>query len=155
MVVHHGGAGTTATGLMLGRPTVIVPFFGDQPFWGSIVSRAGAGPPAVPYKELTVEKLVEAIQFALKPETREKAEKIGGDMRKEDGVKDAVASFHSHLDVESLRCSICPDRPAVWFVRDSEIKLSPFAAAVLVETGLVKTEDVFLYVLLFILLYSC
>jgi UDP:flavonoid glycosyltransferase YjiC (YdhE family) len=31
-VVHHGGAGTTAAGLALGRPTVIVPFFGDQPF---------------------------------------------------------------------------------------------------------------------------
>ena len=34
-VVHHGGAGTTAAGIATGRPTVIVPFFGDQPFWGS------------------------------------------------------------------------------------------------------------------------
>lgn len=32
-VVHHGGAGTTAIGLKLGKPTLIVPFFGDQPFW--------------------------------------------------------------------------------------------------------------------------
>ncbi|EGO21898.1 hypothetical protein SERLADRAFT_397454 [Serpula lacrymans var. lacrymans S7.9] len=32
-VVHHGGAGTTAVGLRMGRPTVVVPFFGDQPFW--------------------------------------------------------------------------------------------------------------------------
>jgi UDP:flavonoid glycosyltransferase YjiC (YdhE family) len=31
-VVHHGGAGTTAAGIACGRPTVIVPFFGDQPF---------------------------------------------------------------------------------------------------------------------------
>lgn len=30
-VVHHGGAGTTAAGITAGRPTVIVPFFGDQP----------------------------------------------------------------------------------------------------------------------------
>ena len=28
-VVHHGGAGTTAAGLYAGKPTVIVPFFGD------------------------------------------------------------------------------------------------------------------------------
>jgi len=28
-VVHHGGAGTTACGLQNGRPTVIVPFFGE------------------------------------------------------------------------------------------------------------------------------
>lgn len=32
-VVHHGGAGTCAAGLINGRPTAIVPFFGDQPFW--------------------------------------------------------------------------------------------------------------------------
>jgi UDP:flavonoid glycosyltransferase YjiC (YdhE family) len=31
-VVHHGGAGTTAAGLRAGKPTVIVPFFGDQSF---------------------------------------------------------------------------------------------------------------------------
>lgn len=34
-VVHHGGAGTTAIGLRCGKSTMIVPFFGDQPFWGS------------------------------------------------------------------------------------------------------------------------
>jgi UDP:flavonoid glycosyltransferase YjiC (YdhE family) len=28
-VVHHGGAGTTACGLRYGRPTAIVPFFGE------------------------------------------------------------------------------------------------------------------------------
>lgn len=28
-VVHHGGAGTTACGLKFGRPTAIVPFFGE------------------------------------------------------------------------------------------------------------------------------
>ena len=35
--VHHGGAGTTAIGLAKGRPTVVVPFFGDQAFWGTRV----------------------------------------------------------------------------------------------------------------------
>jgi sterol 3beta-glucosyltransferase len=29
-VCHHGGAGTTSCGLRHGRPTIIVPFFGDQ-----------------------------------------------------------------------------------------------------------------------------
>ena len=36
-VVHHGGAGTMAIGLAKGRPTVVVPFFGDQGFWGGSV----------------------------------------------------------------------------------------------------------------------
>jgi sterol 3beta-glucosyltransferase len=31
-VVHHRGAGTTATGLRAGIPNVVIPFFGDQPF---------------------------------------------------------------------------------------------------------------------------
>ncbi|KAE8155240.1 hypothetical protein BDV25DRAFT_134987 [Aspergillus avenaceus] len=144
-VVHHGGAGTTAAGLVLGRPTVIVPFFGDQPFWGSIVARAGAGPQPVPYKQLTVEKLAEAINKALEPATREKAEEIGKGMRTEKGVQNAVCSFHQHMDLNSLRCDICPTRPAVWWHIHSQAKLSPFAAAVLVETGLVDPHHLELY----------
>jgi sterol 3beta-glucosyltransferase len=37
MVCHHGGAGTTSTALRYGRPNIIIPFFGDQPFWGQTV----------------------------------------------------------------------------------------------------------------------
>lgn len=43
-VVHHGGSGTTAAGLRAGRPTLICPFLGDQPFWGARVQELGAGP---------------------------------------------------------------------------------------------------------------
>lgn len=32
-VIHHGGAGTTAAGLIAACPTTVVPFFGDQSFW--------------------------------------------------------------------------------------------------------------------------
>ncbi|KAL2814363.1 hypothetical protein BDW59DRAFT_177966 [Aspergillus cavernicola] len=144
-VVHHGGAGTTAAGLALSRPTVIVPFFGDQTFWGSIVARAGAGPEPIPYKVLTTEKLATAIYKALQNDTLKKASEIGEDMRAEEGVQNAVCSFYRHLKVESLRCSICPNRPAVWWVKRLHIKLSAFAAAVLVETGLVKPHDLVLY----------
>jgi UDP:flavonoid glycosyltransferase YjiC (YdhE family) len=31
--VHHGGAGTTAASLRAGIPSIVCPFFGDQPFW--------------------------------------------------------------------------------------------------------------------------
>lgn len=145
-VIHHGGAGTTAAGLVLGRPTIIIPFFGDQPFWGSIVARAGAGPLPIPHKQLTVEKLTDAIKTALEPSTLEKAKEIGKQMRTEQGVRNAAASFYQHLDLESMRCSICPHLPAVWWVRHSHIKLSTFAAAVLVETGLINPRNVVLYV---------
>jgi UDP:flavonoid glycosyltransferase YjiC (YdhE family) len=63
-VVYHGGAGTMAAGIAAGKPTVIVPFFGDQPFWGDMIARAGAGPAPTPYKKLTVDGLAAAIQEA-------------------------------------------------------------------------------------------
>lgn len=34
--VHHGGAGTTAASTAAGLPTAVVPFFGDQSFWGAM-----------------------------------------------------------------------------------------------------------------------
>lgn len=134
-VIHHGGAGTTAAGVLAGCPTVIVPFFGDQPFWGSIVARAGAGPQPVPYKQLTTAKLASAIKTALKASTKRNVEDIGKKMRMETGVQNAVMSFHHHLDIEKLQCSICPHKPAVWWLRHSHIKLSAFAMSVLVQTG--------------------
>ncbi|KAL5336878.1 hypothetical protein BJX70DRAFT_262072 [Aspergillus crustosus] len=144
-VVHHGGAGTTAAGLALGRPTVIVPFFGDQTFWGSIVARAGAGPEPIPYKRLTVEKLASGIKKALEEDTLNRAGEIGQKMRSEEGVANAVCSFYHHIEVENLRCDLCPHRPAVWWVKRVHLKLSAFAATVLVETGLLKPGDLALY----------
>ena len=42
-VIHHGGASTTAAGLRAGVPSVTVPFFGDQPFWGQRMAELGVG----------------------------------------------------------------------------------------------------------------
>lgn len=144
-VIHHGGAGTTAAGLALGRPTVVIPFFGDQQFWGSIIARAGAGPEPVPWKELTTDKLKHAINKALESSTLERADEIGKNMKSEDGVAGAVHRFYRHLDLDNLRCSICPNRPAAWKIRHSDIRLSVFAATVLVEAGLLKPFNVELY----------
>ena len=143
-VIHHGGAGTTAAGLSLGRPTIIVPFFGDQQFWGGIVAAAGAGPGPIPHKQLTVKKLSSAIAMALESSTKEKAQAIAEKMQKESGVRDGVRSFHRHLDLRSIRCAICPARPAVWHVKHTEIGLSAFAATVLVEMERLKPRDLVL-----------
>ncbi len=91
-VVHHGGAGTTAAGLRAGRPTIIVPFFGDQPFWGRQVHRLGAGTKPIVQNKLTPEKLAAAIGAAVaSPGIRRKAEVIGERIRREDGVAHAVS----------------------------------------------------------------
>ncbi|KAJ5157729.1 uncharacterized protein N7482_008829 [Penicillium canariense] len=144
-VTHHGGAGTTAAGLALGRPTIVIPFFGDQQFWGDIVARAGAGPSPIPHKQLTVEKLSNAIEFCLKESTLEKAQTIAKKMENESGVRDGVRSFHRQLDLRALRCAICPSRPAVWHLKHTNLGFSAFAASVLVEMGRLKPEELVLH----------
>eukprot|EP00026_Physarum_polycephalum_P004447 Phypoly_transcript_04466.p1 GENE.Phypoly_transcript_04466~~Phypoly_transcript_04466.p1 ORF type:complete len:692 (+),score=114.89 Phypoly_transcript_04466:68-2143(+) len=96
-VCHHGGAGTTAAGLKAGCPTIIVPFFGDQPFWGNCVAQRGVGPTPIPNKQLTAEKLRDAILFCVQPEVQLRAKEFGEKLRNEDGVKTAVDAFHSKL----------------------------------------------------------
>ncbi|CAG8958393.1 hypothetical protein HYFRA_00011070 [Hymenoscyphus fraxineus] len=144
-VVHHGGAGTTAAGIATGKPTVVVPFFGDQPFWGAMVARAGAGPPPIPYKQLTADKLSAALLEALKPETSAKAKELGARIKEEKGTEVGAKSFHDLLDVDSLRCSVAPDRVAVWRLKKTKTRLSALAANVLAAEGLLDFGDLKLY----------
>ena len=91
-VVHHGGAGTTSAGLRAGVPSVVVPFFGDQPFWGQRVADLGVGPVLIPRKKLTADRLVQAIQVAVTdPAMLQRAADLGAKIRAEDGVARAVA----------------------------------------------------------------
>jgi hypothetical protein len=50
-----------------GKPTFIVPFFGDQPFWGAACEHAGVGPPPVPIDQLTTERVVDALKELILP----------------------------------------------------------------------------------------
>jgi UDP:flavonoid glycosyltransferase YjiC (YdhE family) len=145
-VVHHGGAGTTAAGIAHGRPTVVVPFFGDQTFWGSMVARAGAGPEPIPYKDLDADKLAEGISKALQPTTLEKAHQLGEKIRHERGVETGVESIYKHLDMETLRCQLVPHHVAVFRVKRTQIRLSALAVAVLDAEGLLGLDDVKLWV---------
>jgi UDP:flavonoid glycosyltransferase YjiC (YdhE family) len=91
-VVHHGGAGTTAAGLRAGGPSIVIPFFGDQPFWGQRVAQLGVGPRPIPRKKLTAERLTQAIHQAVSDqEMRQRAAVLGQRIREEDGIARAVA----------------------------------------------------------------
>ena len=90
-VIHHGGAGTTAAGLRAGVPSIITPFFGDQSFWGQRVAALGVGPQAIPRKQLSAERLAQAIQTAVTdPAMRQRAADLGATIRAEDGIARAV-----------------------------------------------------------------
>ncbi|KAL8029232.1 hypothetical protein ABFX02_14G213800 [Erythranthe guttata] len=101
-VVHHGGAGTTAAGLKAACPTTIIPFFGDQPFWGERVHARGVGPPPIPVDEFSLQKLVDAINFMLDPTVKERAVELAKAMEDEDGVTGAVKAFLKHLPRKKL-----------------------------------------------------
>lgn len=126
-----------------------MPFFGDQPFWGAMVERAGAGPAPIPYKTLTAQGLADAILFALKAETLERAKELGQRIREEKGCEAGAASFHAQMDVASLRCMMAPQRVAVWRVKTKgnaeDIRLSAFAATVLGNEGILDINQLKLY----------
>lgn len=90
VAVHHGGAGTTAAAVRAGIPSVVVPFFGDQPFWAQRLHGLGVAPPALDRKTLTAADLADAIAFSLRPQTVRTAAELGERMRAEDGGRAAV-----------------------------------------------------------------
>lgn len=102
--VHHGGAGTTAASLLAGKPTVICPFFGDQPFWGRRVSELEAGPPPIDKKKLSVETLTEAISRATGDGAmRQRAMALGAKIDAEHGVDRAIGFLEDRHLLDSAR----------------------------------------------------
>ncbi|KAG5462278.1 MAG: hypothetical protein BJ554DRAFT_5419 [Olpidium bornovanus] len=174
-VCHHGGAGTTAAGLRLGRPTIVVPFFGcvqisisgyraaclriqrkltnqktfrasDQPFWGSMIAGAGAGPEPIPHKKLSVENLCEALLFATSEQAIVAAGRLGEKMREENGAFAAARSFHRHLPTYHMRCDVDPTRLAAFYNPQSDMKLSSVAAQVLISEGRIRRSRLYRYI---------
>ncbi|OIT27113.1 PREDICTED: sterol 3-beta-glucosyltransferase UGT80A2-like [Nicotiana attenuata] len=115
-VVHHGGAGTTAAGLKAACPTTVVPFFGDQPFWGERVHARGVGPPPIPIDEFSLPKLVDAINFMLDPKVKERAVELAKAMENEDGVTGAVKAFFKHLPRKKSEPDQIPAAPSLFSI---------------------------------------
>ena len=98
-VVHHGGAGTLAAGLLAGRPSVVCPFFFDQPFWGNVVHRLGYSAKPIPLRTLTADNLANAISSVVgNTEMQDRVGQIGEALRAEDGVGCAVEFINAWLE---------------------------------------------------------
>ena len=90
-VIHHGGAGTTATGLRFGIPTLVIPFAGDQTFWGNLVHVSGCGPKPIPRESLTVRRMTCALlDLVSRPDYAEHAGAIAERLAREHGVRNAA-----------------------------------------------------------------
>ena len=143
LILHAGGAGVTALVLRNGIPSALMPFRGDQYLWSKAIETLGAAPPAVYMRDMTEAKLTTLLKEALDEKYRIAAGKVGEALRSEpDGAIKAVQMFHEHLSATSAlspRCSLLPERRAVWKVRArSGVHLSTLAAHVLDEEKLCR-----------------
>ena len=99
MVIHHGGSGTTAFGLRSGIPSCVVSFVFDQQYWGERIAELGAGPKPIPFKDLTVNRLVEVIHVGISDsQVRQKAAKLSEKIKVENGIQNALSIFEKLLD---------------------------------------------------------
>jgi sterol 3beta-glucosyltransferase len=124
-VCHHGGAGTTAAGLRAGLPTVVVPFFGDQFFWGRVIADAGAGPEPIPIARLDSDALAAAFETCRRASVRERAAALGTAVRETDGVELAVRSVYRHLPARAMCCANDPDHLATVYCGTCGQRLCP------------------------------
>ncbi len=98
-VVHHGGAGTTAAGLKAGKPTLICPFFGDQPFWGALIAKRGLGPVPIKQKQLNSENLSSALlELVSNEQYLAQAQKVASQLALEDGPERAIKWLEHRAD---------------------------------------------------------
>lgn len=94
-VLHHGGAGTVHAAVRSGAPSIVAPFFGDQPFWAAQLRRIGlAGLPLDPDR-LSADRVAAAVEAASR--FAEPTRRAGERMRAEDGTRaalDAILAAH-------------------------------------------------------------
>jgi len=90
-IVHHGGFGTTAAGLRAGIPALVIPHIADQFYWGQQVYDLGVGPQPIRRTKLDENGLAASLEELIRNERlREKASRIGEEIRTEKGVENAI-----------------------------------------------------------------
>jgi UDP:flavonoid glycosyltransferase YjiC (YdhE family) len=91
-VVHHGGAGTTATAARAGRPQVILPpSLYDQAYWRQQVVDRRLGVWAPRPRRLTAPRLARVLRQVLGDgDISRRAEEMGAILRRRDAVRNAV-----------------------------------------------------------------
>jgi hypothetical protein len=104
---------------------VVVPFFGDQFFWGRVIADAGAGPEPIPIDRLDSDALAEAFETCRRAAVRERAAALGTAVRETDGVELAVRSVYRHLPAGALCCANDPDHLATLYCETCGERLCP------------------------------
>ncbi|MCF3122741.1 glycosyltransferase family 1 protein [Streptomyces arenae] len=96
--VHAGGPGTLNAALEAGIPQLACPFHKEQLMWGTLLRDLGVAPEPIPYSDLTVEGLADAVRHTLTDPgiaaaTRRLADRLAGENGAENAVK-ALEHIH-------------------------------------------------------------
>jgi UDP:flavonoid glycosyltransferase YjiC (YdhE family) len=102
-VVHHGGAGTTASVCRAGVPSVVVPHLGDQSYWGNALGKLGVAPKILYRQDMTAKRLANRIDEAIGSKTMaENARRLGQQINTEDGLATAVELIEKHAKEKGI-----------------------------------------------------
>ncbi|WBQ05143.1 glycosyltransferase [Kribbella sp. CA-293567] len=94
--VHHGGAGTSATSLRAGLPTVVCAVFADQPFWGAQLQRMGVGS-SLRFTDLSEPTLFAALEPMLADGPRQRAAELAALLRDENAAAQGADALEQSL----------------------------------------------------------
>jgi len=90
-VVHHGGAGTTQSSTLAGRPSVVIAHISEQEHWANELRRIGIGGKLTRRRSVTAKQLAARIRYVLeRPALSAKAGALAAAMAQENGVATAI-----------------------------------------------------------------
>ncbi len=93
-IIHHGGAGTTATAALSGKPQVIVPHILDQYYHGYKVFKSGFGSKPIMRSKLTSNRIIDALSYCFSnPDIQQKAEQIAQSINPDSSLNKAIKSI--------------------------------------------------------------
>lgn len=95
-VVHHGGAGTTQSATLAGRPSVVVAHISEQEHWCKELIRLGIAAKVAHRRSVTARQLAARIQ-SLRPAMQPRAAAVAGAMAQEDGVATAIRLINDRM----------------------------------------------------------
>jgi sterol 3beta-glucosyltransferase len=99
LMVHHGGAGTVSSCVHAGIPMLIIPFFGDQFFWGKQIQDLGLGS-VIPYSDTNEYNISEILEFLLQEETNEYTQNVikkSEQLNSENGIQNAINIIENRM----------------------------------------------------------
>jgi UDP:flavonoid glycosyltransferase YjiC (YdhE family) len=100
-VVHHGGAGTTATAAWSGVPQIIVPHILDQYYWARRIRHLGMGPRPIWRSRLTAGRLAAALRECVSNKNmQQRSKKVAEIIQRQDTLGKAVRLIESEVLAE-------------------------------------------------------